>query len=272
MREPKRSDVRRVMKAQEAAAAIQPGSAVPWRVLELAAFSRYPKVQRFLDPRAQYHRRPTQEKLRFALAIPLMLFLVALFLMPVAGFVTLMGDRFPSTPLPDASAAVPVAGGLFLAGMPLLLASAVTWFQAGRPIDPLRRTHAWMTAGLGAISAIAAYAGSSAQEFDDGELWTLVIVVSALTGLTFAVVLHSSKKTAPKSGRAVTSAATPRQRVTSEVARLSEGQRALIRDDLVTAIVDLERRGVITADEATAARGAELGLLPVRMSQPLRSV
>jgi hypothetical protein len=49
------------------------------------------------------------------------------------------------------------------------------------------------------------------------------------------------------------------------VAALSDHERASIMNDIESTIDDLEHRGLISAQEAERARGAELGALALRM-------
>jgi hypothetical protein len=49
------------------------------------------------------------------------------------------------------------------------------------------------------------------------------------------------------------------------VAALSDAERASIARDIVSSIIDLEQRGLISAHEAERARGAELAALALRM-------
>ena len=249
------------MTATEAAARIQPGSPVRWRDLELAAFREHSGVVRALDPRG---RRSAAARSPLRILRIVVVALVAL--CPVWSFASLLGGRFIAVQV-DGETAIPMAAIFTTIGLAMPL-----WLAWRGLSDPAQRRGSLagigaLYAGIGVVLGILVVARA-----EPGQSLALALVpfaATVLVGLVLVVAgaLFATRGTsAVRTGRAST-AGGPLPGVRAAVARLDEPARAAVRADLETAIMDLERRGVVDRGAAAAARRADLGLLAVRMAQ-----
>jgi hypothetical protein len=242
----------------------------------MAAFDQYPSVQEQLDPadKSGRTRGSVTTTRSLILYIPLMILVVASIAAPIAGFATLMGDRFGLT-RPDPARTIPAAGIIFALSLPLLTISFVRWLLSRLPKDGIRQYQSGIALILGALSAVVIQSRGSAASVASWPLWMIpVLVVTVMGGIFFALLWRSARRARakkPARSEVTTSygvaAAKRLERVNSQIARLSDRQRAAISADLAAAIRDLARRGVITPADGDWAIGAELGKLALRMSQ-----
>ncbi|GAA2171297.1 hypothetical protein GCM10009846_04630 [Agrococcus versicolor] len=254
--------------AVAAASRLEPGAAVRWRDLELAAFSQHPRVTRALDPRGR--RSATRPS---SMRVVRMIVVALVALCPVWTLATLLGGRFVDVQV-DGATAVPAAAILTTIGL------AVPAWLAWRGLsDPAQRRGS--LAGIGAIYlGIGIVLGILVvARADAGQAIALALVpfaATALIGLLLVVAgawfaLRGRGAQGPHAGRGAPAPVDgPLPVVRAAVARLDEPARAAVRADLDAAIVDLERRGVIDRAASATARRADLGLLAVRMSQSPR--
>jgi hypothetical protein len=274
------------MTAQAWAEATPAGAPVRWRALEVAAFESQPKVLRALDPKGKYaHGRNRGGGWRKTGLALLGFFAVIVFYFPsIAGFTTLIGDRFNRSH-PDPNVTVPVAGSIFAFALAMLVVTFVSWLRSGRPKDVGGEVQSSAAAVLGWLSAYVAGTRGSAANTAGWQLWTGVIALCAAFGTVYLVLLLIAHRaasarelkaklrgeTAASGAQAVAgsgAAVEPLKQVRLAVERLSPDDQARVRGDIDGAIDTLAARGVISADEAQWARGAELGKLALRMSQP----
>jgi len=260
------------MTAREHAATIQPGSGVKWRALELAAFERHPGILRVLDPSGKYGKRGGGSNRALLLAAPFMLLAFALYVGPIWGLATVMEWRFGQADS-DPAVVIPAAGIIFLVTLPFLVLSAVVWWRRGRTPDRFLDYQAGIALFIGGLTVVLATARAIRGDVPAWPLWVLPILAVTIVGGVFFVALLRARRavraTVPAAkGQARVGAVEPLKAVREQVERLPAPEREAIQQDLLGALDDLERREVIKPAEAEWARGAELGKLALRMSQP----
>lgn len=242
----------------------------------MAAFADHPGVLNALDPSGRNHRpRATAAGVAAGAA---MLLLVLLILAPIVALVIVVVDWFGQPAAPEVC--IPAASIILMCTLPLLVASFVGWYRSDRRRDQFRELQSSVLGGFGLLTLLVALLRSGTQDYPDGLRWSAGIAVPALFAASFWVALvrdavrqeraAGSRRTGSASDAGETGSATPSEplrHVRLAVEKLSEADRAAVRQDLDAAIGELERRGIIDAATAVRARAAELGKLALRMSQ-----
>lgn len=246
------------MTAVAAAAAMQPGSSVRWRDLELAAFAAHPSVVRALDPRGR-RSRAARSPMRIVRTVAIALVVLA----PVWCLAFLGGGWFTSAQ-GDPGFDVPAAA--VVAAIGLVVPGWLVWTVVR---TPAQRRPSVAVIGAIYVAVGGVLAGLVVARAGTGQAIALPLVPFVATiglGLVLVVLggvfaLRGGRTVAPRV------APGPLPAVRAAVARLDDAERAAVRTDLETAIIDLERRGVVGRGPAAAARRADLGLLALRMAQ-----
>lgn len=229
--------------------------------MELSAFSAHPRIVRALGPtREQVEgagRRPRAPWWAFAL-IPAVLAMVLVTFYPALAFVLLaQGDigRFDVTGI-DANVAIPVAGSILLIGGACHL---IVIFRR-RQREKQQSGTDIVAILFGLADAVAIARRGSEDDVIAWPGWLIAALLVMAVGIVgFALGLRLPRTTRPVANG-------PRQQPRRLVAKLSEADRVAIRTDLVAAIDDLAARGLISAETADRARGAELAMLSIAVS------
>lgn len=237
------------------------GSPIRWKALELSAFSAHPRIVRALGPtREQVEgagRRPRAPWWAFAL-IPAVLATVMVIFYPALVFVLLAhGDsaRFDVTGI-DANVAIPVAGSILLVGGACHLIAILRRRQR----EKQQSTADFVAIFFGLADAVEiAHRGS-----EDGVTASPAWLIAALLVVAVGIVGFALGRRLPRQAKPFDDGPRPEPR--RLVAKLSEADRVAIRTDLVAAIDDLAARGLISAETADRARGAELAMLSIAVS------
>jgi hypothetical protein len=145
----------------------------------------------------------------------------------------------------------------------------VRWLVRRPPRDGFAATYSGMTLVLGAPTAGLVATRGAELSVARWEQWVVPIVAAAVVAAVLAALLavHAIRRDLrPGGARAATSSVklpakqqALLERRRERVAALPEAERSAIRADVDASIADLERRGLITGDEAERARGVELG-------------
>jgi hypothetical protein len=256
------------VKARDLAAKVQPGSTVRWDRLERAAFAGHPSVLAEGGPK----KRVRKNNWNLIWGIPLVILYFFSYLAPIWGTAAISVSRF-QTFRQDTEETIPLSGTLFIFALALLIVSIVHWFFKGRRRNGFYEVQAALAFTLGGLSAAAVRMNGVNDSVEGWELWIIPVMATVVLGAVFLVLLliarlAESRRSGPASSGGDALPANKIQVLKHRrelVAQLTEADRAAIRDDIESAIDDLERRGLISAAEADRARGAELGALALRM-------
>lgn len=257
------------MTAGRTASTLQAGEPVAWGSLERAAFEDFPVVVSALRG-AGNEKSPTR---RFIYFVPLVILIAVIYAAPVWGLVTVLHPIGLSQTSRTAQGDITVSGVIFAVAAIFVLIHGCVWIFSGRPAKTALMGSAGMALVLGAISAGVAAKRGVDESVPDWGLWALPMLASAVVGGVFVLLVFLARRRAPAS---VEPAAVQSNFLASEgyaaavresISRVSDDDLTSIREDLATAITDLEQRQVITQADARRARGAELGALAAHMSQ-----
>jgi hypothetical protein len=252
------------------AAAVQPGTPVQWRALEVAAFRDHPSVLEQLDPAGRYnggkrHRGRVTRQLLWA--VPAVVVSAVVYGSPVWGFVTIASGRFRSpSATPDHATRIPAAGVLFAISLVLLVGLLAWGLRDRRLPGAFVQVQAWLLTVLGGLGAAGVARGGARDDVPGWELWTAFIGASAAIAVVVLVAHHHLRRALPE-------APVDRQplgRVRRQVQRLTPAEQQAVRDDVAAAVRDLADRGVVSAADAAWAQQADPGMLAVQMSQRRR--
>lgn len=242
--------------AAQWAATVQPGTPVRWKELELAAWHGNRGVLRAMEP-----GRHRSSLIWLSVAVVLVLS------GPILGFALIMGSRFD---LVDVSrpARLPWTSLFFLIS-DLVLVPLAIWVLFSSATRRGSRGLGLYALLLGGASALMGY--RAGQDPDVERPWLLLapIIVAALAGL----VLLIASRSGPRPSRAEElstqdrAAASRRATISSAVDQVPTGERRAVEQDLRLGIQDLQRRGVIPAEEAQRALDAPPGGLSHHMAQ-----
>ncbi|MCH1882970.1 hypothetical protein [Agrococcus sp. ARC_14] len=238
-----------LMDPRTRARQIAVGDPVRWKLLELDALRRHRQVVLEIDPvRAQSSWRDRISCIVASLYLPALL-------APALGAVLTVQALF-SAATPSAPAGLVGSALVFIFADVVLLLMAVSTIR-GRQGGRLAR-------GIGAylvVSSIVAAASTIAiaSRSELAGLWAVPSVVGVLIG---ALLVG-----APVAARMLPRPLSRRERAQAIIESLSARERERIGSEMFEAIETLAERGIISRSEADWAHGAELGMLPVRMSE-----
>lgn len=261
------------VSARQWVSTTKPKFPVKWRDLQLAAFASHPAVLDQLDPDRLLRGK---DRLKLLLGVPGTIVLGAIFGAPIWGFTTLVGARFGRSTL-DPAVTIPAAGIIFAVGLVALIVNVLLWFRAGKPVDRMREAHAGLAFFLGVPSILIAWFKGSTSAVEGWQYWIIPVITSTVIGGVFLAQLwwlrYSPRARAQRTPAALDAEAKadkPLARVTTAVELLQPAEQDAVKADLEAAISELEAQNVITPEDATVARNAELGLLALRMYQQSR--
>ncbi len=242
----------RLIDPRTRARRIAVGSPVRWKLLELDAFRRHPDVVTEIDP----VRVNSSGELRDFIYWLFALLYFPAFLAPAVGAVLVVQTLFSdATRSPQASLQGSALSFSF-ATVVLLLAAVATI---------RRREGGRLARGIGVyliVSGMVA-AASTVVATSRAELaawWAVPSVVGAFVGALLVGAPAAAERILPRP-------VSRRERAQVIIGSLSAGARERIRSELFEAVETLAERGVISRAEADWAHGAELGMLPIRMSE-----
>lgn len=256
------------MSAQDLAAKIQPGSNVRWDRIEKASFAGHATVLAALDGRRPTTRRD-KPRWQVFLAIPLAILMVISMLTPILGVAAIARGRFQNFEAP-AEDMIPLAGIFYAWAAGTLLVWIIVWMLADRRYSGIATTFAVMTIVLGVLTAVAMADRAADSAVDGWRSWLIPVIAAIVLGALFttAMAVARSRSRAAKHGGDASLPANLLARLQARrdaVAELSEADRLAIKRDLDAATLDLERRGLISAEDAERARTTDLGGLALRM-------
>ncbi|GAA3594649.1 hypothetical protein [Agrococcus terreus] len=251
------------MSAVERARTIAPGQAVRWKQLELDAFREHPAVLRGIDPSIRVRGgRGAPGRMTAVLLWAGFAAVVA----PVVAMAILVPSRISAAAPVDYEAAIPVSSLLFLFADAALVPLAVAVLR--------QRAGQRFFRGLGIYSVVMAVltvviSVGVSPSVDGVWLWMIPVLVGAAAGLALAIAPTPSagggddaRPDGPRSG--------PRAVARAAIAELDASEQQRVGAELRAAIDELARSGAISARDADWAKGAQLGMLSIRMSQPRR--
>ncbi|WAC66714.1 hypothetical protein OVA14_02750 [Agrococcus sp. SL85] len=254
------------MTPLERARALGPGESVRWKQLELDAFREHPAVLRGLDPSIRV-RGGRSARDRLTMLLPWLG--MAAIASPLVAMAILVPSRISAAAPVDYESAVPVSSLLFLFADLALVPAAVAILRRRRGDRFLR--------GVGAFALVmalltVAIAVGVQPAVEHVWLWMLPVLLAGLAGLAIALVPVPAAEAAPGRGamRADGPRSGPRAVARAAIAGLDEAERQRAAAELRAAIDELARSGLVSARDADWAKGAELGMLAIRMSQPRR--
>jgi len=230
---------------------------VPWRGLEVAAFSAHPSVQEGLDPRGRWPRvqgRPWLARPGVALAL-----FTGLGLLPLLGLVA-TGTRgwwFDDSQEGLAAGLTAVVFGLTALVLVAVLALLAVGGRARRELSGRVALFAG-PAVLALLTIPLALVRTVDGPGDPRLLPVWLTLVLAAIGLGVA---RGSRVRVEPGPLAVARAA---------AAGLSSAEQASVAADLAAAVADLEERGVVAPEVADRARRAPLAMLAHDLSQGTR--
>jgi hypothetical protein len=257
------------VSARALAAKLQPGSTVRWDRLERAGFAAHPSVLE--DGGAKPKVRKSKWNLIWG--IPLVILYFFCYLAPIWGTAAISVSRF-QTYRQDPEETIPLSGTLFLFALLLLVVSFGHWIITGRRRNGFYEVQAALALTLGGLSAAAVRMNGLDKEIDSWQTWIIPIIVTVVLATVFLVLLviarvsqgaRAKSKPRDEGDDVPSNKIELLKRRRERVAALSDAERASIARDIVSSIIDLEQRGLISAHEAERARGAELGALALRM-------
>lgn len=231
---------------------------IRWKGLEIAAFSRHPRVTRALGPTREEKREARQNPevpWLFYLALPAILVGTLLMFYPAVAFLLLADGqtgRFDINGI-DAAVAVPLAGVVLLVGG-IVHAVSIARRHRREPSDTGLDAVAVL---FGALDVLAIARRGRGEDVTAWPWWLVVAALVVAVGVTGIVHGRSRPHRAPLLDDA------PRMAARREVARLSDAAREAIGRDLDAAVGDLERRGLVTRETADRARAADLAMLSI---------
>lgn len=224
------------------------GSPVRWKLLELDALRRHRKVVLEIDPvRADVAWRERVSCLFGSL------YLLAL-LAPAVGAI-LAVQALLSDAEPSALASLEGSVLTFVFADVVLLLMAVSTFKGGDGGGLARAIGSYLAVS-GIVAAISTVAIASRADLADW--WVAPSTVGVLVGALLVC--------APAAERLLPRRLSRRERAQAVIRLLPAAERERIRGELYEAIETLAERGIISRPEADWAHGAELGMLPIRMS------
>jgi hypothetical protein len=174
----------------------------------------------------------------------------------------------------DPEETIPLSGTLFLFALLLLVVSFGHWIITGRRRNGFYEVQAALALTLGGLSAAAVRMNGLDKEIDSWQTWIIPIIVTVVLATVFLVLLviarvsqgaRAKSKPRDEGDDVPSNKIELLKRRRERVAALSDAERASIARDIVSSIIDLEQRGLISAHEAERARGAELAALALRM-------
>lgn len=256
------------MTATKYGSKVRPGQRVPWANLERAAFADYPAVTEGL--KASGPKAGLRWKLLYI--VPLGVLAALIYAAPVWGFATVAGPVALSQTSRTAEGDITVGSMFFILGFVWVLVQGSIWLAKGRPSGSSLLGSSGMALFLGALSSALTIKRGLQHSVPAWELWILPIIACTVIGGLFFVLVVRVNRTSP---RVSDTPVQPTFRETQEyedqmqesIVGVSEQNQGLIRQDLASAIDDLESRRVISPGEARDARSAPLGLLAVHMSK-----
>lgn len=248
---------RAASSALEAARRVSAGDDVPWRGLEVAAFSGHPPVQEGLDPHGRWPRvqgRPWLARPGVAPAL-----FVGVGFLPLVGLVATAARGWWFDESQDGLAAAATGGAFALTAL-VLVALLVLVAVGGRGRREVGgRVALFAVPGVLALVTLPAAPVWWADGVGDTRLlpvWsTLVLAVVGVVAATVAKPARAGVEPGPL--------AVPR----AAAARLTAAEQEAVAADLRSAVDDLEARGVVPARLAERARAAPLALLAHEVSQ-----
>lgn len=247
--------------AYAAAGSLEPGDEVPWRGLEIAAFTEHRDVQEALDPTGKWprvHGRP-----RGGCALLLVFVLGALGL-PLLGLVAMAVRGRQWDGPQDDGFAVTVSGlsyaGAAVAVVVLGLAVLVD-LRRGRPVEG-GLGFFLVPGGLAAATLVASHVRAVDGVLDVrlATIW-LTLALALVVGAWASVAARAARSRAPEVPDG------PLKHVREPIARIDAAEQARVREDLRQAVEDLRARGVVGAAVADRALTAPLGMLAHEVSQ-----
>lgn len=254
------------MTPLERARAAVPGEAVCWKQLELDAFREHPAVLRGLDPSIRV-RGGRSARDRLTMLLPWLG--MAAIASPLVAMAILVPSRISAAAPVDSASAVPASSMLFLFADLALVPTAVAMLRRRRGDRFFR--------GVGAFALVmalltVAIAVGVQPTVEHVWLWMLPVLVAGVAGLAIALLPVPAPAAAPARGRGGGDGprSGPRAVARAAIAELDDAERQRAAAELRAAIDELARSGAVSARDADRAKGAELGMLAIRMSQPRR--
>ncbi len=238
----------------------QPGSALRWKELEMAAWSGHPTVARALAGRLSL-------AMALVAAGTLITYVVA-FAYPIVALAASTPGR-GATPWAGAHTRLSTAGVVVAVGFVAHTTLVGLWVLHRSPHGRLERSpvlvrQAWvvLVAGLLLLVAVIGLRSDAA-----GGAWVLVMVGCSIVLSAATLVLHRTAAT-PDPDSQPTGEPTPRASVRRAVDRVPASELDAVRADLERSLDDLAERGVISGRELEKVRGAPLGMLTIALSAP----
>ena len=238
-----------LMDPRARARQIAVGSPVRWKLLELDALRRHRNVVLELDPARAHSSWRDRMSCLFG-----SLYLLAL-VAPAVGAMLAVQALF-STATPGTPTGLEGSVLSFISADVVLLLMVLSTIRDRQGGGLARGIGAYLVLS-GIVAAASTIAIASRAEL--AGWWTIPSAVGVLVG---ALLIG-----APAAERMLPRPLTRRERAQAIIESLSVGERERIRVQLLEAIETLAERGVISRAEADWAHGAELGMLPIRMSE-----
>lgn len=282
------TSTRDMTTAVEWARQVPEGRAVRWKSLEVAAFSRHPRVLRALDPNRRYGRPKAgaaDALTGFALFLVALLGWVILVFPSAVGVVLLTGAAKTyqsSAEEARVSDMLPAAAAVYGLSFLIVAATMIVWSVRGREKRPLFVTQSVFAVVFGVWGIVVTAAADVVGHTPTVGIALGTMGASTAIGIVFAIAQRvvrprdraddtSPAASEPEARMRLGSrdaSSVPLSGVTRAVGRLTEGERMRVRNDIAEAVGVLEARGLISNRRCDQARRAPLGALALHMSRP----